>query len=154
MKFHWGMKALIELPLPRFIENVLRSTLSYPNETSKECIQFLNKWKQKPMTALGQEHKSVAGLNPLICWYLRSHANKTEVSKQWNICTHFHINICNIWWILVETWYFSNCCFTSTYYRRTYCAGNKRYVQDCCCLSCYTSLSYLTYTQVNDFINK
>ena len=28
--------------LPRFIENVLRSTLSYPNETSKECIQFLN----------------------------------------------------------------------------------------------------------------
>jgi hypothetical protein len=24
-----------------FIENVLRSTLSYPNETSKECIQFL-----------------------------------------------------------------------------------------------------------------
>ena len=40
------MKALIELhfqheALPRFIENVLRSTLSYPNETSKECIQFL-----------------------------------------------------------------------------------------------------------------
>ena len=27
----------------RFIENELRSTLSYPNETSKECIQFLNK---------------------------------------------------------------------------------------------------------------
>ena len=27
--------------LPRFIENILRSTLSYPNETSKECIQFL-----------------------------------------------------------------------------------------------------------------
>jgi hypothetical protein len=26
----------------RFIANVLRSTLSYPNETSKECIQFLN----------------------------------------------------------------------------------------------------------------
>jgi hypothetical protein len=25
-----------------FIENVLRSTLSYSNETSKECIQFLN----------------------------------------------------------------------------------------------------------------
>jgi hypothetical protein len=47
LKFHWGMKALIELhfqheALPRFIENVLRSTLSYPNETSKECIQFLN----------------------------------------------------------------------------------------------------------------
>ena len=60
MKFHWGMKALIELhfqheALPRFIENVLRSmltalhvenevrsTLSYPNETSKECIQFLS----------------------------------------------------------------------------------------------------------------
>jgi hypothetical protein len=41
------MKALIELHFqheaPRFIENVLRSTLSYPNETSKECIQFLNK---------------------------------------------------------------------------------------------------------------
>ena len=41
------MKALIELhfqheALSRFIENVLRSTLSYPNETSKECIQFLN----------------------------------------------------------------------------------------------------------------
>ena len=47
LKFHWGMKALIELhfqheALPRFIENVLWSTLSYPNETSKECIQFLN----------------------------------------------------------------------------------------------------------------
>ena len=47
LKFHWGMKALIELhfqheTLPRFIENLLRSTLSYPNETSKECIQFLN----------------------------------------------------------------------------------------------------------------
>ena len=47
MKFHWGMKALIELhfqheALPCFIENVLRSTLSYPNKTSKECIQFLN----------------------------------------------------------------------------------------------------------------
>ena len=23
------------------VENVVRSTLSYPNETSKECIQFL-----------------------------------------------------------------------------------------------------------------
>jgi hypothetical protein len=47
LKFHWGMNALIELhfqheALARFIENVLRSTLSYPNETSKECIQFLN----------------------------------------------------------------------------------------------------------------
>ena len=42
-----GMKALIELhfqheALPCFIENVLRSMLSYRNETSKECIQFLN----------------------------------------------------------------------------------------------------------------
>ena len=43
MKFHWGMKALIEAHFQHgFIENVLRSTLSYPNETSKECIQFLN----------------------------------------------------------------------------------------------------------------
>ena len=43
------LEALIELhfqheTLPRFIENVLRLTLSYPNETSKECIQFLNKY--------------------------------------------------------------------------------------------------------------
>ena len=49
MKFHWGMKALIELhfqheALPCFIENVLRSTLSYPNETSKKCIQFLSEF--------------------------------------------------------------------------------------------------------------
>ena len=41
-----GMEALIELhfqreALSRFIENVLRSTLPYPYETSKECIQFL-----------------------------------------------------------------------------------------------------------------
>ena len=41
-----GYAALIELhfqheTLPRFIENVLRSTLSYSNEISKECIQFL-----------------------------------------------------------------------------------------------------------------
>jgi hypothetical protein len=45
LKFHWGMKALIELHFQheaRYIENVLRSTLSYPNESSKECIQFLN----------------------------------------------------------------------------------------------------------------
>jgi hypothetical protein len=27
--------------VPHFIENVLRSTPSYPSETSKECIQFL-----------------------------------------------------------------------------------------------------------------
>jgi len=37
LKFHLGMKALTEV----HFENVLRSTLSYPNETSKECIQFL-----------------------------------------------------------------------------------------------------------------
>ena len=45
LKFHWGMKALIELHFQHeawYIENVLRSTLSYPNESSKECIQFLN----------------------------------------------------------------------------------------------------------------
>jgi hypothetical protein len=41
-------RSLLELhfqheALSHFIENVLRSTLSYPNETSKECIQFLNK---------------------------------------------------------------------------------------------------------------
>ena len=36
-----GMKALIELHFQR--EALLRSTLSYPNETSKECIQFLIK---------------------------------------------------------------------------------------------------------------
>ena len=32
----------------RFIKNVLRSMLSYPNETSKECIQYLNipKWNK------------------------------------------------------------------------------------------------------------
>jgi hypothetical protein len=41
------MKAFIEIHFqheaPHFIENVLRSMLSYPNATSKECIQFLNK---------------------------------------------------------------------------------------------------------------
>jgi hypothetical protein len=41
LKFHWGMKSLIELHFQH--EDVFRSTLSYPNETSKECIQFLNK---------------------------------------------------------------------------------------------------------------
>jgi hypothetical protein len=35
------MKSLIELQFQH--EDVFRSTLSYPNETSKECIQFLNK---------------------------------------------------------------------------------------------------------------
>ena len=35
--------------LPRFIENVLRSTLSYPNETSKEYIQFLILWHSSPL---------------------------------------------------------------------------------------------------------
>ena len=47
LKFHWGMKALTEVhfqwsALALHVENVVRSTLSYPNETSKECIQFLN----------------------------------------------------------------------------------------------------------------
>ena len=51
LKFHWGMKALIKLhfqheALPRFIENILQSTLSNPNETSKECIQFLNNFQK------------------------------------------------------------------------------------------------------------
>jgi hypothetical protein len=51
LKFHWGMKALIELHFQHeFIENVLRSTLSYPNETLKECIQFLNsRYKDVPL---------------------------------------------------------------------------------------------------------
>jgi hypothetical protein len=40
LKFHWGMKALTEA-VSLHVENVLRSTLSYPNETSKECIQIL-----------------------------------------------------------------------------------------------------------------
>jgi hypothetical protein len=35
LKFHWGMKALTEV----HVENVVRSTLSYPNETSKECSE-------------------------------------------------------------------------------------------------------------------
>ena len=45
LKFHWGMKALTETQVwkrwPKYIFNwnVLRSTLSYPNETSKECIE-------------------------------------------------------------------------------------------------------------------
>ena len=45
------MKALIELHFQHeFIENVLRLTLSYPNETLKECIQFLNsRYKDVPL---------------------------------------------------------------------------------------------------------
>ena len=45
------MKALIELHFQHeFIENVLRSTISYPNETLKECIQFLNsRYKDVPL---------------------------------------------------------------------------------------------------------
>jgi hypothetical protein len=44
LKFHWGMKALTEVHfqwsvVALHVENVVRSTLSYPNETSKECIQ-------------------------------------------------------------------------------------------------------------------
>ena len=35
-----------------FIENVLRSTLSYPNETSKECIQFLSKTEHRSLDML------------------------------------------------------------------------------------------------------
>jgi hypothetical protein len=51
-------KALIELhfqheALSRFIENVLRSTLSYPNETSKECIQFLI------IVSFGEKHTTI-----------------------------------------------------------------------------------------------
>jgi hypothetical protein len=36
LKFHWGMKALIELHFQH--ENVLRSTLSYPNKTDGHDI--------------------------------------------------------------------------------------------------------------------
>jgi hypothetical protein len=51
--------------LARFIENVLRSTLSYPNETSKECIQFLIKTilnyfrLRNPMLTISKEAISV-----------------------------------------------------------------------------------------------
>jgi hypothetical protein len=38
----FGLESTLKKEL--VIENVLRSTLSYPNETSKECIQFLNKF--------------------------------------------------------------------------------------------------------------
>ena len=46
LKFHWGMTALTEVhfqwsAVALHVKNVVRSTLSYPNETSKECIQFL-----------------------------------------------------------------------------------------------------------------
>jgi hypothetical protein len=48
LKFHWGMKALTEVhfqwsavAVALHVENVVQSTLSCPNETSKECIQFL-----------------------------------------------------------------------------------------------------------------
>ena len=49
LKFHWGMKALIELHfqhealLLRFIENVLRLTLSYPQWNFKRMHSIL-KW--------------------------------------------------------------------------------------------------------------
>jgi hypothetical protein len=46
LKFQWGMQALTEVHFQLsaaalHVENVVRSTLSYPNKTSKECIQFL-----------------------------------------------------------------------------------------------------------------
>ena len=46
LKFHWGMEALIELhfqheALPHFIENVLRSTLSYPQCNFKRMHSIL-----------------------------------------------------------------------------------------------------------------
>ena len=37
-----GYESVDRTTFSTFIENVLRSMLSYPNETSKECIQFLN----------------------------------------------------------------------------------------------------------------
>ena len=44
LKFHWGMKALTEVHFQWstaiHVENIVPSMLSYPNETSKECIQF------------------------------------------------------------------------------------------------------------------
>jgi hypothetical protein len=41
LKFHWGMKALTEVHfqwIALHVENVVRSTLSCPNETSKEFL--------------------------------------------------------------------------------------------------------------------
>jgi hypothetical protein len=45
------MKALTEGHFQALhVENVVRSTLSYPNETLKECIQFLNsRYKDVPL---------------------------------------------------------------------------------------------------------
>jgi hypothetical protein len=66
------MKALIELhfqheALSRFIENVLRSTLSHPNETSKECIQFLNEARNhspRPLSrTIFERHENYAPKN-------------------------------------------------------------------------------------------
>jgi hypothetical protein len=37
-KIGWS-KFYKRLQSDKFVENVVRSTLSYPNETSKECIQ-------------------------------------------------------------------------------------------------------------------
>jgi len=73
LKFHWGMKALIEAhfqheALLRFIENVLRSTLSYPNETSKECIQFLKRKMTKGQTTIYKLHHIVNTGNEKIKW--------------------------------------------------------------------------------------
>jgi hypothetical protein len=52
LKFHWGMKALIELyfqheVLPHFIENVLRSTLSYPQWNFKRIKGHTHTHKTK-----------------------------------------------------------------------------------------------------------
>ena len=73
------MKALIELhfqheaenvlrsTLPRFIENVLLSTLSYPNETSKECIQFLILWHSSPFDV--KSYQSNVNIYALFHWH-------------------------------------------------------------------------------------
>jgi hypothetical protein len=73
------MKAMIELhfqheaenvlrsTLPRFIDNVLLSTLSYPNETSKECIQFLILWHSSPFDV--KSYQSNVNIYVLFHWH-------------------------------------------------------------------------------------
>ena len=69
--FHWKC-----IPVNAFIalhvENVVRSTLSYPNETSKECIQFLNKKNHMHCKVTCILYKKQEHFSQLFCLQVRS----------------------------------------------------------------------------------
>jgi hypothetical protein len=126
LKFHWGMKALTEVhfqwsAIALHVENVVRSTLSYPNETLHwKCTSvnaFIPQWNFKRMHSIliiiFKSHQNVIWLNfslwilfvldyllleittPLIVyiWRRRGGTCKFGFEFHWDVKHHFYNHV-------------------------------------------------------------